>query len=194
MAKVISVGFWQKKGHKVFGIDFCPGLIENAKSLEEKKSLGIKYSIDDIRRTNFPASYFDVVISHQTINEIPDPEKAFKEFWRILRKRGKVICLFLHPCFDFPLNKFGNKPFSLTYFQKSAIKKGVYLVGGIKSPAPYFYLHLSLSDWSKIIERAGFSNLKIREPHPPLSLLGNNKWWQENFKKPRFILIEATKI
>ncbi|MFQ6050050.1 MAG: hypothetical protein ACE5J0_03405, partial [Candidatus Paceibacterales bacterium] len=80
------------------------------------------------------------------------------------------------------------------YFKKMKIKKDRYYVGGIKSPAPYFYLHLPLSDWLENLEKVGFSISKIREPHPSLKSLKKNKWWRENFDRPRFILIEAKKI
>jgi SAM-dependent methyltransferase len=134
-----------------------------------------------------------VILSHQTIIEIPNPEKAFKEFRRILKKGGRLICLFLHPCFDFLPSDLKKKHFALTYFQKVKIEKGKYLVGGILSPFPYFYLHLSLSDWIEIFKRNGFSILNIKEPHPPLDFLKKKRWWRENFAKPRFILIEAKK-
>lgn len=182
-----------KKGYKVFGIDFCPALIKAAKDLERKKPLNIKYSIGDFRKTNFPSSFFDVIMSHQSISEIKNPKKAFGEFSRILKKRGKLICLFLHPCFDFNPQKIKNTPLSLMYFQKIEIKKRPYLVSGIRSPAPYFYLHLSLSDWLKIIKNAGFSISQVKEPHPSLRLLKKSRWWRKNFDRPRFILIEAEK-
>lgn len=183
-----------KRGHIVFGIDSCQKLIEAAKELEKKKPLGIKYFVGDFRKTDFPSSFFDFVLSHQTINEIENPEKALKEFWRILKKGGKVICLFLHPCFDFLPSNLKKRHFGLTYFQKAKIHKGKYLVGGIFSPVPYFYLHLPLSDWLRIFKKTGFSVLRVDEPHPPLKLLKEDKWWKENFDKPRFILIEAEKI
>jgi len=178
-----------KKGHKVFGIDFCPELIEAAKDLEEKKPLGIKYFVGDFRKTNFPSSFFDVILSHHTINEIENPEKAFKEFSRIFKKGGKLILLFLHPCFEINPE---------TYFQPVKIRKPYYLVSGIESPSPYFYLHLPLSKWIEFLTESGFSLEKIKEPHPsPLlllpALLKRSKWWRENFKKPLFILIEAIK-
>lgn len=174
-----------KLGHKVFGIDFCPKLIEAARDLERKKPLGIKYFVADFRKTNLPSSHFDVILSHQTINEINNPEKAFEEFARILKKRGRLIMLFLHPCFEIDSKK---------YFQKAKIKKPYYLVSGIKSPSPYFYLHLPLSEWTELLSREGFLIRKIKEPRPPLELLKKNNWWRKNFKKPLFILIEAIKI
>jgi len=175
-----------KKGHRVFGIDFSKKLIEAARNLERKKPIGIKYFRGDFRKTNFPSSCFDVILSHQTINEIKNPEKALKEFFRVLKRKGKLVCLFLHPCFD------SKKPNSLNYFQEKKIQKGYYLVSGIKSPWPYFYLHLSLSKWTELLIKSGFSISNIKEPHPPLKFF-QKKWWKENFNRPRFILIEAEK-
>ena len=174
-----------KLKHKPYGIDLSSKLIEAAKRLEEKEKLGIKYFLGDFRKTPFPKNFFNAILSHHTINEIPNPEQAFKEFNRILKKKGKLVLLFLHPCFEIePKN----------YFRKVKIKKSYYLVSGIKSPAPYFYLHLPLSQWITTLRKNGFSIIEIREPHPPLSLIEKDKWWKENFQKPLFILIEATKI
>lgn len=171
-----------KLGHQVFGIDFCPDFIKAAEDLERKKPLGIKYFVGDFRKTNFPSSFFDVILSHQTINEIENPDKAFKEFSRILKRKGRLILLFLHPCFEI-------KP--QFYFRQTKIKRPYYLVSGVKSPSPYFYLHLPLSEWVELLIKSGFSIKKIEEPHPSQALLKKSKWWQKNFKKPLFILTEA---
>lgn len=180
-----------KKGHRVFGIDFCPKLIMAAEELERKKSLGIKYFVSGFRKTSFPSSFFDVILSHQSINEIKNPERAFKEFSRILKRGGRLILLFLHPCFEIQLQK--NMSLVTTYFQKTKMKKDYYLVSGIKSPSPYCYLHLPLSGWIELLVKSGFLIEKIKEPHPPLNFLKKDKWWKKNFKRPLFILIEATK-
>jgi len=177
-----------RRGNILFGIDFSKKLIEAAKEAEKRNPLGIKYFLGDFRKTNFPSSFFDVIISHQTINEIPDPERAFREFSRILKRKGKLVFLFLHPCFDFPIKELN----SLNYFQRKKIKKGYYLVSGIKSPSPYFYLHLSLSEWISSLIKSGFSIFNITEPHPSLKTL-KKRWWRRKFNYPRFILIEAKK-
>jgi len=182
-----------KRGHLVYGIDFCEELIKAAQKLEKEEPLGIKYYLGDFRKTNFPSSFFDLIISHHTLNEIPNPEKAIKEFWRILKNKGKVVCLFLHPCFDFLPSDLKNEDFAFSYFQKRKIEKGPYFVGGILSPVPYFYLHLPLSSWLKLFQKNGFLIARIDEPRPSFKLLKKNKWWKENFNKPRFILIEAEK-
>lgn len=172
------------KSNQIFGIDIAPKLIKSAESLEKESPLGIKYSVQDFRKTNFPSSSFNIILSHQTIHEIPNPEKAIKEFSRILKSGGRLILLFLHPCFEVDPK---------IYFQPTKIKKSSYLVSGIKSPSAYFYLHLPLSKWTEILANNGFLIKRVGEPHPSLELMKKDKWWQENFQKPLFILIEAIK-
>lgn len=174
-----------KLGHKVWAIDFCPSLIKAAEKLEKKELLGIKYLLEDFREIHLPTSFFDVIVSHQTINEVENPQKALKEFYRILKKRGRVILLFLHPCFEVEPS---------FYFHKLKIKKTYYLVSGIKSPSSYFYLHLPLSGWIELLNKTGFLIKRISEPHPSRTLVQKNRWWKDNFKKPLFILIEAVKV
>ena len=174
-----------KLGHKVWAIDFCPELIKAAEKLEKKELLGVKYFLGDFVKTPFLNSSFDVVFSHQTINEVKNPKRAFGEFYRILKKGGRAILLFLHPCFEVD-PKF--------YFYNLKLKKPYYLVSGIKSPSSYFYLHLPLSKWIKLLNKAGFLIKSIAEPRPPLTLIQKDRWWKENFKKPLFILIEAIKV
>jgi hypothetical protein len=72
------------------------------------------------------------------------------------------------------------------------IKRQCFTVSGIRSPSPYFYLHLALSEWTGLINKAGFAIEKIDEPHPKKEVL-ESEWWKTNFKKPLFILIQAVK-
>ena len=200
-SKVLDVGCGEgylsrmmaKQGMKVWGVDFSSNLIEAAKKEEHRDPLGIQYKVADMRTTSFPSSSFDIVVSHQSIHEIPNPQKALQEFARILKKNGRVLLLFLHPCFDFSLDQTNKQTIAPLYFQKGKIQKGHYLVGGLKSPAPYFYLHLPLEDWTRVISTAGFDITQIEEPAPSRALLAKNSWWKKNFNRPRFIFFELMK-
>jgi|GEM_PF-1157421 len=185
----------QREYRNVFGIDSSPTLIQAAKELEQKQKLGVNYDKQDFRDTDFPDSFFDVVVSYQTIHEIPNPQKALKEFSRILKVGGRLVLLFLHPCFDISTAYIDKDlPPSVFYFNPVKIKKDYYYVGGEKSPHSYFYLHLPLSRWLTLIHSQGFSQTQIREPHPPLDLVKKEKWWKNSFRQPRFILISSQKI
>lgn len=182
-----------KKGHQVWGVDISEKLIKSARDEEKRKPLGIKYFVGDFIKTNFPSGLFDVVLSHQTINETFFPEKAIAEFQRLLKNKGKLILLFLHPCFEFGERRLGQRFNVSDYFQKKLLKKK-FLVSGLWSPVPGNYIHLPLEKWIEIITENGFLISKIAEPHPLLNLIKKNKWWQKNFKRPLFILIEAIKF
>jgi SAM-dependent methyltransferase len=45
----------------------------------------------DIQATTFPDNFFDLIISEDVLEHVPDPAKAFREIHRILRPGGKHI-------------------------------------------------------------------------------------------------------
>lgn len=182
-----------RSGHKTHGIDFNPELIAAASNLEKEKPLGIEYIVGDLKKIPYPDSFFDAILSNHSINELDNPKKAIKEFWRVLKPNGRIVMLFLHPCFDLNPDDLGNK-FAVSYFEKVKVTRECFIVSGIKSPSPYFYLHLPLSEWSAMLDKAGFSIEKIDEPHPSRKTLETSGWWKDNFKRPVFILIQAVKI
>ncbi len=182
-----------KKGHRVWGIDISDKLIRAAKDEERRKPLGIKYFVGNFIKTNFPPNFFDFIISHQTINETLFPERVIAEFQRLLKHKGKLVLLFLHPCFGLQEPRLGKKLNVLDYFQKKLLKKK-FLVSGLWSPVPDKHIHLPLEKWIEIITKKGFLISQITEPHPPLNLIKKNKWWTEHFKRPMFILIGAIKF
>ncbi|HOX30578.1 MAG TPA: class I SAM-dependent methyltransferase [Candidatus Paceibacterota bacterium] len=181
-----------RKGHKMRGIDLDPKLIAAAKAEETKKPLKIEYSVGNIKKLPYKNGAFDVVLSNHSINELDDPKKALFEFSRVLKPSGRIILFFLHPCFDLNPEDIKEK-FPQYYFQNVKITRKCFLVSGIMSPSSYSYLHLSLSEWTASIAKAGFLIEKIEEPHPKIAEMEFDPWWKENFKKPLFILIQAKK-
>lgn len=181
-----------RQGHKMRGIDLNPKLIEAALKEETKKPFGIEYAVGNIKKLPYKDSSFDAVVSNHSINELDDPKKALFEFSRVLKRGGRMILFFLHPCFDLNPEDIKEK-FPQYYFQKVKIIRECFLVSGIRSPSSYSYLHLSLSEWTELIKKAGFSIQGIKEPHPSAAEMENDAWWKENFNKPLFILIEAQK-
>jgi len=182
-----------KKGYQVWGIDISEKLIRAAKDKEKRKPLSITYSVGDFSKTRFPPKFFNFILGHQIINDTFSPEKAIAEFYRVLKKKGKLILLFIHPCFQLQEPRLGKKFQVIDYFQKKILSKK-FLVSGLWSPAPDRHIHLSLEKWVEIITKNAFLISKITEPHPSLSLIKKNKWWRKHFARPMFILIEAVKL
>jgi len=182
-----------RKGHKLWGIDISEKLISAAKDKEKRKLLGITYVVGNFSKTHFPPNFFDFILGHQIINDIFFPERAMAEFYRLLKHKGKLVLLFIHPCFQLQEPRLDKKFNIFDYFSKKVLKKR-FLVSGLLSPVPDKHIHLPLEKWAEIITENGFFISAIREPHPPLHLLKKNKWWRKHFKRPMFILIEAMKF
>lgn len=72
--------------------DFSEMGIKKGKEYAEKHGyLKITWSIQDIMKINFPSEYFDVVISCETIEHVPDTKQAIKELYRVLKSSGILI-------------------------------------------------------------------------------------------------------
>lgn len=89
---------FHKKGAKVIGVDFCSEMLEIAK--EKKTEIQFfKHNINN----KFPckASTFDKVTCGQTLKHIKDLKPVLAEFYRILKKGGKLIFSVTHPEVNF---------------------------------------------------------------------------------------------
>jgi arsenite methyltransferase len=126
----------------ITGIDFSEDMISKANlNLEKTGYKNIKFIQGDIEAMPLPSSSYDVVISNCVLNLVPDKSKAFAEIFRVLKPGGR-FCIS-----DVVLS--GNLP--------SGLKEAAELYAGCVSGA------MLKSDYLKIIEDQGFSNIIIRK-------------------------------
>lgn len=78
-------------GHDVTGIDLSENMIINAK--ETSKSLGynINFKVMDAQNLDFEDNSFDIIISRNLTWTLPNVEKAYREWYRVLKKDGKLL-------------------------------------------------------------------------------------------------------
>lgn len=79
------------EGHKVWGVDITPSMIEEAKRLSKDLNLTISFEVMDAQNLVFPDEAFDVVIARNLTWTLPEPEKAYKEWIRVLKKGGILL-------------------------------------------------------------------------------------------------------
>lgn len=79
------------EGHKVWGVDITPAMIEEAKRLSKDLSLTISFEVMDAQNLVFPDEAFDVVIARNLTWTLPEPEKAYKEWMRVLKRGGILL-------------------------------------------------------------------------------------------------------
>ena len=80
-----------KLGHQVTGIDLTPDMIEKGKLLAEEEHASCELVVMDAEQLQFADDSFDVVISRNLTWTLPHPEKAYKEWLRVLKKGGILL-------------------------------------------------------------------------------------------------------
>ena len=69
-------------GFEYEGVDVTEKMMEKAR----EKNPGIKVSVDDIYKSKFDYSSFDVVLNNDVIIHLPDPLEPIKTLYRVARK------------------------------------------------------------------------------------------------------------
>ncbi|HHW41682.1 MAG TPA: methyltransferase domain-containing protein [Syntrophomonadaceae bacterium] len=79
-------------GHHVMAVDAAPGMLEIASKNAAQRGLQIDYRLSDASDlVGVAAETFDAVVSRHVVWTLPDPEKAYAEWWRVLRPKGRLI-------------------------------------------------------------------------------------------------------
>ena len=76
----------------VVAADFSPVAV--AKGREHAAALGLvnlRFEVGDIQRIAHPRGSFDLVISCETVEHVPDPRRALHEVSRVLRGGGRLL-------------------------------------------------------------------------------------------------------
>ena len=81
-----------KGTNEIFACDFSHAAVEKGSSYAAKQGItNITWTCADIQNIPFDTNYFDVVISCETIEHVPNPLRAVHELARVLKPEGKLI-------------------------------------------------------------------------------------------------------
>ena len=78
-------------GHRVEGIDLTPAMLEEARTLAKQRNLDITFREMDAQNLAYPDGTFDVVISRNLTWTLPDPERAYASWFRVLKPGGVLL-------------------------------------------------------------------------------------------------------
>ena len=91
-------------GGKVITIDIEPKMIERVKKRAQTEGIkNIEARVADVFDLPFEDGYFDLVYMIAVIGEIPTPERAMREFFRVLSPQGTLVFSELFSDPDYPL-------------------------------------------------------------------------------------------
>lgn len=186
----------EREGVYLYGINLTPLSLEKAANEEKSRPLGIRYVQGDMRYIPFPDEFFDAIVSHHSINEVvcPGPEKAFEEFFRILKPGGELALLFLNPNHEHEKRYLPPRhTVPIHHFRKELVVRQGLFLGRKRTPGSFSSVHLPRGEWDLLLFGAGFILLPSSEPHPSRLLLKRDRWLRNNFRTPRFIMLRARK-
>ena len=80
-----------KRGHRLTGVDLTPAMIDEARRLGGENGVAPAFFVMDVQSMTFPDDRFDVVVTRNLTWTLPDPGKAYAEWFRVLRPGGILI-------------------------------------------------------------------------------------------------------
>lgn len=78
-------------GHNVTGVDLTEAMLEEARRTCSLLKLDIKFLQIDAQNLSFNDNTFDVVLSRNLTWTLPNPEKAYREWYRVLKPGGVLL-------------------------------------------------------------------------------------------------------
>ena len=78
-------------GCDITGIDLTPEMITRGRELLKRHQIAAELLIMDAEHLEFPDESFDAVISRNLTWNLPRPDKAYKEWHRVLKKGGMLL-------------------------------------------------------------------------------------------------------
>lgn len=79
------------EGHETTGIDLTPDMIEHAKHMADVLGQVVRFQLMDAEEPDFPDESFDVLVTRNLTWTLPHIEKAYREWYRILKPGGVLI-------------------------------------------------------------------------------------------------------
>lgn len=76
------------RGADLVAADFSPSAVELTAKLLAGRG---EARVEDIQSLSFPDDWFDLVISLETLEHVPDPSRGLAELVRVTRRGGRVI-------------------------------------------------------------------------------------------------------
>jgi len=144
---VVSTFLVKKYGCKIEGITVVPFEVKKANLLVEKFKISdkVNYSVMDYSKTKFKNNHFDCIYTTETLSHSIDIRKTLKEFFRILKKGGRVAF------FEYTLAEDKN-------FSKSEMKILEKVAKGSAMDGLKDFRH---DKFQNVLSEVGFTNIRV---------------------------------
>jgi ubiquinone/menaquinone biosynthesis C-methylase UbiE len=154
---------------RVVGIDLSPEMVAQAQQeLQRRGVSNAEVRVMDGEQLDFPTGCFDTVLCGLTIFLFPDPEQAFRGYYRVLRPGGRVgVSIWQRQ--DPQWSWFND----LINAYRSRLPD---LDGPLGKPMPSVRLN-RLDDLHSLMEKVGFTALQDHPADIELVYKDEEQWW-----------------
>jgi ubiquinone/menaquinone biosynthesis C-methylase UbiE len=196
-----------RHGARVTGIDASASMIAQAVAHEATEPLGIRYLVASANAlTTLPDGGFDLVYANMALMDIEDAEGAIREAGRVLRRFGRFVASFDHPCFggdaetSWIFSRRGKQPVRQTGISRSVHRyretfedPGVWnLPDGRAGWTPAY--HRSLAWYADAFRAAGFALTALDEPSGTEEFRASSPLGEAIAAFPVHLVVEAIRL
>lgn len=103
-------------GHKVTGIDLAEEMLVKAREKVDRTSLRVVFQSGDAENLPFHDNVFDAVVNRHVLWNMPNPEMAVSEWFRVVKPGGKLVVI------DGDWNNYGSLGKIWKWFAKILIR------------------------------------------------------------------------
>jgi ubiquinone/menaquinone biosynthesis C-methylase UbiE len=163
-----------QRGARMTAVDIAEAFIRHARDAERHSPLGIDYQIANGSELPFDDGTFDFAVAFMSLMDMPEPERAIREAYRVVKAGGFFQFSITHPCFQTPLWRWvtddSGKRVGVVcgeYFDQKPGRIVEWIFGSAPATLRKFKIPVfdrTLSEWLNALLDAGFHVERLAEP------------------------------
>jgi len=176
----------------VTGVDISERMLERARA--DTDDDGITYLRCAIEDFDFPAGTFDVAISSLALHYVERFDQVCRRVSGSLSAGGAFVFSVEHPLYtaraeqDWCLGPQGERlHWPVDDYQQEGPRHTSWLAADVVK------YHRTMASYVNTLTDAGFRIARLLEPEPSPEILAVNPGWLDDYRRPMFLLIGATK-
>lgn len=182
----------EQQARSVVGVDLSEKMLARAR--ERTNDSAIEYRRLAIEDIDFSAGAFDVVLSSLALHYVERFDIVCQKVHHCLVSGGSFVLSVEHPIFtalaaqDWYYGQHGERlHWPVDQYQDEGLRQTRFLAHAVVK------YHRTISSYVNTLLDSGFTITKLSEPQPAQELLDKHPEWQDETRRPMFLLIAAVK-